>query len=169
MEKKRIVSIVVLIIGLVTLVIGAVFLVLKLTSGPAMADGDYLVSVGNWVLESNLDSIEDNSGEDDPEPNNLKAPSNCENQAEENDGTNCETNDSGVIWQFTEIGKGTLTTNNHLNDYEFAWALQEGQMLVQTEWLYELNNKYDYTLDQGEGVLVLSDGANEYRFVAQTE
>ena len=24
-----------------------------------------------------------------------------------------------VIWQFTEIGKGKLTTNNHQNDYDF--------------------------------------------------
>ena len=28
-----------------------------------------------------------------------------------------------VIWNFTEIGKGTLTTNNHENDYDFIWAI----------------------------------------------
>ena len=127
MDKKRIISIVAMVVGIIVLIIGAVFLILRLNSGPAMADGEYLVSAGNWEL------------------------------------------DEGVIWQFTEIGKGTLTTNNHKNDYSFAWALEDGRMIVQTDWLYELDNEYDYTLDQGSGVLVLSDGEHEYRFVAQTE
>ena len=128
MDKKRIISIVVLAVGLITLVVGVIFLVLKLNASPAMADGEYLVSAGSWELD-----------------------------------------DEGVIWRFTEIGKGTLTTNNHKNDYDFAWALEDGRMIVQTDWLYELDNEYDYTLDQESGVLVLSDGEHEYRFVAQTE
>ena len=128
MDKKRIISIVVLAVGLITLVVGVIFLVFKLNASPAMADGEYLVSAGSWELD-----------------------------------------DEGVIWRFTEIGKGTLTTNNHKNDYDFAWALEDGRMIVQTDWLYELDNEYDYTLDQESGVLVLSDGEHEYRFVAQTE
>ena len=149
MEKKRIISIVVMVIGLVTLVVGAVFLILKLTSKPAVADGEYLVSAGNWVLEqgNNCELIEGDVSSEE---------------------TNCEEG-AKVIWNFTEIGKGTLTTNSHLNDYSFAWALQEGRLLMQTDWLYKLDNEYEYTLNQGEGVLVLSDGDNEYRFVAQSE
>ena len=149
MEKKRIISIVVMVIGLVTLVVGAVFLILKLTSKPAVADGEYLVSAGNWVLEqgNNCELMEDDVSSEE---------------------TNCEEG-AKVIWNFTEIGKGTLTTNSHLNDYSFAWALQEGRLLMQTDWLYKLDNEYEYTLNQGEGVLVLSDGDNEYRFVAQSE
>lgn len=149
MDKKRIIPTIVMVIGLITLVVGAVFLILKLTDKPAMEDGEFLVSVGNWVLDQG-DNCE-LMGESDSE-----AETNCENGAK-------------VIWQFTEIGKGTLTTNNHLNDYGFTWALHEGQLLVQTDWLYKLDNKYEYKLNQGEGVLVLSDGDNEYRFVAQTE
>lgn len=149
MEKKRIISIVVMVIGLVTLVVGAVFLILKLTSKPAVEDGEYLVSAGNWVLEqgNNCELMEDDVSSEE---------------------TNCEEG-AKVIWNFTEIGKGTLTTNSHLNDYSFAWALQEGRLLMQTDWLYKLDNEYEYTLNQGEGVLVLSDGENEYRFVAQSE
>ena len=149
MEKKRIVSIVVMIIGLITLVVGAVFLILKLTSKPAVADGEYLVSAGNWILEQG---------------------DNCELMSEATSSQEAKCEDGAkVIWNFTEIGKGTLTTNNHLNDYSFAWALQDGRMLVQTDWLYKLDNEYEYTLNQGEGVLTLSDGENEFRFVAQTE
>ena len=149
MEKKRIISIVVMVIGLVTLVVGAFFLILKLTSKPAVADGEYLVSAGSWVLVqgNNCELMEDDVSSEE---------------------TNCEEG-AKVIWNFTEIGKGTLTTNSHLNDYSFAWALQEGRLLMQTDWLYKLDNEYEYTLNQGEGVLVLSDGDNEYRFVAQSE
>ena len=139
MKKKRIVSIVVMIIGLVTLVIGVVFLVLSLTVKPAVPDGEYLVSVKEWVMDSGC-----------PE-----ATSECEG--------------ASVRWKFTEIGKGTLTTNNHLNDYDFAWALENGQLLVRTDWLYELNDSFAYKLDQAAGELVLTNGDKEYRFVAQQE
>lgn len=149
MEKKRIVSIVSLVVGLVVLAVGATFLVLKLTSKPPVADGEYLVAAGNWVLDSG---------------------GGCEMliQSDGASDTECE-GGSDVIWRFTEIGKGTLTTNNHLNDYDFAWALKDGRITIQTDWLYKLNNEYEYTLNQGEGTLILLDGDTEYRFVAQTE
>lgn len=70
----------------------------------------------------------------------------------------------GVIWDFTEIGKGTLTTNNHLNDYDFAWSLEDGKLIIQTDWLYTLDNRYDYSLNQAEGVLTLKDGDKEFKF-----
>jgi len=149
MEKKRIVSIVSLIVGLVVSAVGATFLILKLTGKPPVADGDYLVAAGNWVLDSG---------------------GGCEMLVQSDDTSDTECEDgSSVIWRFTEIGKGTLTTNNHLNDYDFAWALKDGRITVQTDWLYKLNNEYEYTLNQGDGALVLSDGDTEYRFVAQTE
>ena len=160
MDKKRIISLVVMIIGLIMLAVGIVFLILRLNAGPAMADGEYLVSVGSWELDEGAncaDTALEVEAEDDSED--------VEATAEE---TNC-IGGSGVIWQFTEVGKGTLTTNNHKNDYGFAWALEDGRMIVQTDWLYELDNDYDYMLDQGSGVLVLSDGEHEYRFVAQTK
>lgn len=160
MDKKRIISIVAMIIGIIVLIVGAIFLILRLNSGPVMADGEYLVSVGSWELDEGtncMDEVEDVEVED-----------NFENVEATTEETNC-IGGSGVIWQFTDIGKGTLTTNNHKNDYSFAWALEDGRMIVQTDWLYELDNEYDYTLDQGSGVLVLSDGEHEYRFVAQTE
>ena len=74
-----------------------------------------------------------------------------------------------LVWNFTEIGKGTLTTNNHLNDYTFTWALEDGKILIETDWLYTLNNQFSYKLDQNAGTLLLSDGDNEYRFLAQPE
>lgn len=124
-KKKKVISISVLAIGLVVLVVGIVFLVLNIIKTNKAADGDYLVSAENWVLE----------------------------------------NGEGVVWDFTEIGKGTLTTNNHKNDYDFLWAIEEDKLLIETDWLYDLENKYTYTLDQGAGVLTLTDENGEvYKF-----
>ena len=72
-----------------------------------------------------------------------------------------------VEWKFTEIGKGTLTTNAHENDYGFLWSLEDGKMKVETDWLYDLENEYDYKLDQNAGELILSANGEEHRFVAQ--
>ena len=129
MNKKR-VSFIVMIIGLITLVVGVVFLIIRLTAGPSVADGEYLVSVGEWTEQ----------GEPD------------------------------IVWNFTEIGKGTLTTNNHTNDYDFAWALEDGKLKIDTEWLYTLNNEFDYTLNQNGNMLTLTSGDEEIIFVpAKTE
>ena len=124
MNKKR-VSLIVMIIGLITLVVGVVFLIVRLTAGPSVADGEYLVSVGEWK----------------------------------------EQDEPSVIWNFTEIGKGTLTTNNHINDYDFVWALEDGKLKINTEWLYTLNNEFDYALDQGSNILTLTSGDETFTFV----
>lgn len=60
-----------------------------------------------------------------------------------------------VIWNFTEIGKGSLTSNNHTNDYEFIWELDEETLKVETSWLYNLNNEYSYEIEDGR--LILND------------
>ena len=73
----------------------------------------------------------------------------------------------GVVWDFTEIGKGTLTTNNHLNDYDFAWSIEDGKLTIKTDWLYELDNEYEYQLDQSSGTLTLKDGEGTYKFKAK--
>lgn len=124
MNKKRI-SLIVLIIGLLTLIAGVVFLIVRLTAGPSVADGEYLVSVGEWK----------------------------------------EQDEPSVIWNFKEIGKGTLTTNNHTNDYDFVWALEDGKLKINTEWLYTLNNEFDYVLDQGSNILTLTSGDETFTFV----
>ena len=72
-----------------------------------------------------------------------------------------------VEWKFTEIGKGTLTTNAHENDYDFLWSLEDGKMKVETDWLYDLEDEYEYKLDQNAGELTLSADGKEYKFVAQ--
>ncbi len=124
MNKKR-VSLIVLIIGLLTLIAGVVFLIVRLTAGPSVADGEHLVSVGEWK----------------------------------------EQDEPSVIWNFKEIGKGTLTTNNHTNDYDFVWALEDGKLKINTEWLYTLNNEFDYVLDQGSNILTLTSGNETFTFV----
>ena len=73
-------------------------------------------------------------------------------------------NEDKVVWDFTEIGKGTLTTNGHKNDYEFKWAIEDGKLKIETDWLYELENEYEY--DQSEGVLILKADDKEHKFVA---
>ena len=142
MDKKKIISIVILVVGTIMLGVGVVFLVLHLTQAPAVADGEYLVSAGEWVMDAG------------------KCP-------ESEELTSC--GESNVIWKFTEIGKGTLTTNNHVNDYDFAWALEDGHLVMQTNWLYELDNEYEYELDQKAGELVLTANDKEYKFVAKTQ
>ena len=72
-----------------------------------------------------------------------------------------------VVWNFTEVGKGKLTTNAHENDYDFKWAIEDGKLKIETDWLYELDNEYEYSLDQGNGVLTLTDDDESYQFVAQ--
>ena len=135
-KKKKIISITVLAVGLIALVAGAVFLIMKLTAAPGVADGEYLVSAGEWVMDSG-----DCTGED------------C----------------GRVVWKFTEIGKGTLTTNAHEHDYDFAWAIEDGKLIMQTKWLYEIDNQYDYVLNQEDGILTLTAGESKYRFASRQE
>lgn len=140
MRKKQILSITIFIIGIIALIIGIVFLVLRFTGGSAVQDGEYLISAKNWSLVDGT---------------------NCTSEA-----TNCA---PSVIWKFTEIGKGTLTTNNHANDYDFIWAIENDTLKIETSWLYDLENEYKYQLDQSAGVLTLTDGDTEYKFVAAFE
>ena len=140
MRKKQILSIVTLIIGIIVLIVGVVFLVLRLTSSNEIQDGEYLVSAKEWTLVNDT---------------------NCSNEA-----ANCI---PSVIWKFTEIGKGTLTTNNHINDYDFIWALEDDTLKIETSWLYDLENEYQYKLDQSAGILTLTDGDTEYNFAASFE
>ena len=77
-----------------------------------------------------------------------------------------ENDAEGVIWNFTEIGKGTLTTNNHTNDYDFIWAIDGETLKIETKWLYELNNDFTYKVNQGDKTLTLSSGENGYKFHA---
>ena len=160
MDRKKVFSIGILIIGIATLVMGAVFLVLKLTAGPVEADGEYLVSAGEWVLDGDP-SCTKNTNEAEATADADKGEGDAQDAKKE---VECE---SSVVWKFTEIGKGTLTTNGHKNDYNFQWALEDGKLTIQTEWLYEMNNEYDYTLNQEDGILTLKAGEKEYRFASQ--
>ncbi len=135
--KNKAVSLGVLIIGLIMLVVGVVFLILELKKASLLADGDFLVSAGEWRLVESVD---------------------CDAESE------CE---DAVIWTFSEIGKGTLTTNGHKNDYDFIWAIRDGKLLIETDWLYKLNNEYEYALDQEARTLTVKNEGAEYKFVAE--
>lgn len=136
--KNKAVSLVVLIIGLIMLTVGVVFLVLGIKRASLLADGDFLVSAGEWKLAESETCAEDE----------------CKD---------------AVIWTFSEIGKGTLTTNGHKNDYDFKWAIRDGRLVIETDWLYELDNEYEYMLDQGTRGLILKDDDKEYKFVAEEQ
>lgn len=150
MNKKRI-SLIVLIIGLLTLIAGVVFLIVRLTAKPGVADGEYLVSVGEWKIKGGECLQSKCSG-------NIKCIDENGESAMVCDGDN-------VIWNFTEIGKGTLTTNNHVNDYDFVWALEDGKLKINTEWLYTLSDEFEYTLDQNGNVLILTRGDEKVEFI----
>ena len=77
----------------------------------------------------------------------------------------------GVIWEFTEVGKGKLTTNNHVNDYDFIWAISGDKIEIETDWLYTLNDAYEYAIDQTANSLTLTSADKTISFspVAATE
>lgn len=150
MNKKRI-SIITLIVGLIALVAGAVFLIIRLNTKPGVADGEYLVSIGEWTIESD-DCMQLKCGDD----------TKCLNTDGE---TTVICGKGNVVWNFTDIGKGTLTTNNHLNDYAFTWAIEDNKLFINTEWLYTLNDTFEYQLDQNADILTLKDGDKEIKFV----
>lgn len=154
-SPKLIVSIIVLVVGLIALISGIILFVLDLAKGPTISDGEFLLSASEWVLDNNKNcsSSEVNDKKDESTETNSE-PTNCS---------------PGVIWKFTEAGKGTLTTNNHLNDYDFIWAIEDGKLKIETKWLYDLNDEYGYELDKSGGVLTLSADGQEYIFVAQFE
>lgn len=70
-----------------------------------------------------------------------------------------------VVWVFSEVGSGALTTDNHGNDYPFIWAMEGDKLKVETEWLYGFDNEYTYQLDQGAQTLTLSDDTGVWTFV----
>ncbi len=146
-DKKKIACIATFVVGLFVLVVGAVFLILNLMRGNSVADGEYLVSAESWTLEA-----DDTKDEKD-----------CE------EATDCESVDQSgkVVWDFTEIGKGNLTTDGGEHNYNFEWAIKDGKLIIQTAWLDELHNEYEYSLDQSNGVLTLKDDDGEYKFTAQ--
>ena len=83
-------------------------------------------------------------------------------------GTWAIKDDSGtenVIWHFTEIGKGTLTTNNHQNDYDFLWAMDGNQLTIETDWLYQLDDAFTYHLDQSANTLTLTRDDTSVTFI----
>ena len=81
-----------------------------------------------------------------------------------------EEDQPSVIWDFKDVGKGSLTTDNGTNNYDFIWALDGNKIKIETTWLYNLNDEFEYSLDQGGKVLTVknSDG-EEVKFKAVTE
>jgi len=78
---------------------------------------------------------------------------------------------SNVIWDFTEVGKGTLTTDEHLNNYDFIWSIGNGKLKIETSWLYDLNDEFTYNLDQNGKTLTIknTDKNVEVKFKAKAE
>ena len=68
-------------------------------------------------------------------------------------------NSDSVVWDFTEVGKGTLTTNDHVNNYDFTWLLDGDQLKIDTAWLSTLNDEFTYHLDQSKNQLEI-EGAD---------
>lgn len=74
-----------------------------------------------------------------------------------------------VVWRFTEVGKGTLTTDGNQTNYDFIWSLDNGKIKMETKWLYDLSDEFEYSLDQGSKTLTLkkADKNLEVKFKAQ--
>ena len=145
-EKKKInkiiFGIIALIIGGGALIASVAFFVIDLVSTPDLRDAEYLVQKRTWVMQSNTaENTECATGEG-------VQPAVCEP---------VELPSENVIWTFTEIGKGVLTTNNHIDDHDFKWALDGDKLLIETDWLYTLYNEVSYKLDQKEETLEVTD------------
>ena len=125
-KSRRVMPLIILLIGLVAFITGVVVLILNITAHPAVPDADYLVDKSTWTLA------------DAPQ----------------------------VEWTFTEVGKGTLTTNSHTNDYNFLWSISGDKLTIETDWLYTLDDTYAYKLDQSTATLTLTaeDGVTSYTF-----
>lgn len=74
-----------------------------------------------------------------------------------------------VIWNFTEVGKGKLTTDAHKNDYDFIWAMDGNDIKIETKWLYTLNDEYTYELNQGDKKLTLTKDEEKITFLPYVE
>ena len=136
-----------LITGITTAVLGAgalaaslAFFIIDTNSKPGIRDAEFLVEKGTWVMQPDTqksaptDCVSSENDESiNPEPFDCLTPASKEEK---------------VIWSFTEIGKGTLTTNNHIDDHEFKWSIENGKLKIETEWLYTLYDELTYTLDQ---------------------
>ena len=85
-----------------------------------------------------------------------------------NSGEWVEEDEPSVIWKFAEVGKGTLTTDGHQTNYDFIWALENGQLKIETNWLYTISDEFTYSLDQGGKTLTLKneDKGVEVKFKA---
>ncbi len=77
--------------------------------------------------------------------------------------------ESAVVWNFAEVGKGSLTTDAGNTNYDFIWAIKDGKLKIETTWLYDLNDEFDYTLDQGAKTLTIKNGETEIKFKAAEE
>ena len=68
-----------------------------------------------------------------------------------------------VIWTFYADGTGELTTNKS-NYYNIKWQLlQEDKSLlnIDTEWLYELNDSFEFVLNRENNSFVVKNLADE--------
>lgn len=77
---------------------------------------------------------------------------------------------SKVKWIFKEDGKGTLTTNNMINDYEFTWELENDTLKISTAWLYSLEDEFSFSLNREENsfTVVSKEDEKESVFVPTT-
>ena len=73
--------------------------------------------------------------------------------------------DDSVIWKFTEIGKGVITTDAHASDFDFIWAIDGDVLKLETSWHYLVDNEYHYVLNQSENKLTLTENDKTYTLV----
>ena len=167
MNKKKRISLIVLIVGIAILAAGVIFLVLRLvTENNKVPDGEYLVARRTWLLDESAtargDARSDATAEGDTQ-DDAGYVTNCGGSNLEE--TNC-LDVALVAWDFDEIGKGKLTTNGGLDEYDFIWAIEDNKLKIETDWLYPLENEYEYELNQESGLLKLAGGEKVYYFYA---
>ncbi len=79
-------------------------------------------------------------------------------------GSWVSTKNENVVWNFSEIGNGTLTVDGS-EEYDFIWALEGDKLKIETSWASKTKDEFTYKIDQDKKILTVSENGENLEFV----
>ena len=58
-----------------------------------------------------------------------------------------------------------LENSDGENEYDFKWAFDDNKLKIDTDWLYTLNDEYEFSLDQETKTFTISNDDETITFV----
>ena len=115
-----------------------------LVAGDFYPSGKVKESLGKGDFESVFSDIKEITGKVDYSVVNLECPVTgaLEPISKVGPALKCEVKALDAL-KYAGFDCVTLA-NNHINDYDFIWAIDGGKLKIETNWLYTLNNDYSY-------------------------